>query len=181
MRLLILLLFTSTLSFGQEVLLSENFNDGLPGDWTVETDNSKRKWIHKRYKDFSYMHMSAFGGKDKPGYKVKTTLHTPLFDIEDKECKLRFTFADAYKNGQPINVILSNEKKKPLKSLASNNWDTLVNNENSYDNLEESTPWIPLPKIKQPYHISFVYNSQTEPKKISTTLIQLSEVDVWCE
>lgn len=168
--------------FGQEVILSENFNKGLPDDWSIETDNPKRNWIYKNFRDTHYMHMSAFGGQGKPGYEVKASLHTPLLDLSDKNCKLRFSFADAFKNGQPLRVYVSNEKKNPLGALQSSNWDELVNNTGSYDNHYENTAWIPLPRIQQPYHITFVYQSTNkENKEISTTLIQLGEVDVWCE
>lgn len=183
MRLLLILLFTSSLCLSQEVLLSENFSDGLPEDWTAETTNSQRNWMFKNFRDFNYMQMSAFGGRGKPGYKVKASLQTPLLDISDKECKLKFSFADAYKNGQPLYVSLINAEKKPLKNLNPKDWESLVNNEAKYDNNEESTPWIPLPKIQQAYHISFIYDSQKGGKKSkpATTIIQLSEVDVWCE
>lgn len=182
MRLLFLFLFLSTFVFGQEILISENFEEGIPADWSVETNNPKRNWIHKTFREMNYMHMSAFGGQGKTGFDVKATLHTPLLDISDKNCKLKFAFADAFKNGQPLHVYLSNENKNPLGTLSQDNWKDLVNNNGSYDNNYESTPWIQLPKIQQPYHISFVYNSNQKDKKVlATTLIQLGEVDVWCE
>lgn len=182
MKLLLTLFMLSAFCFGQEVLLSENFSDGLPDDWSIETDNPKRNWIFKSFRETTYMHMSAFGGQGKPGFEVKASLHTPLLDISDKNCKLKFAFADAFKIGQPLKVYLSSEKKKPLNSLPASFWEDLVNNTGSYDNQYESTAWIPLPRIQQPYHITFVYNSKnTHDKKLSTTLIQLGEVDVWCE
>lgn len=182
MKPLLLLLMISSLGFSQEVLLSEKFENGLPDTWTVESDNN-RKWIHKTFRDLSYMHMSAYGGKGKPGYEVKTQLHTPLLQIDDETCKLKFSFADAYMKGQPLSVVLSNERKQMMKKLDAKNWENLVNNKGSYDNKMETTPWIPLPNLNQAYHISFVYNSKPEEgqKKIVTTLIQLNEVDVWCE
>lgn len=181
MKLLtILLLLVAFPLLSQEEVLSEKFENGIPNEWLVKTDNDKRKWFAKSYKDVPYVQMSAFGGKGKSGYKVKTELHSPLLDLQEKSCKLRFTFADAYQNGQPLQVFLTNEKHQLIKSLKDEHWENLVNNAERYDNVYEATPWIILPKVKQPYRICFVYDSQRD-KKLITTIIQLNEVDVWCE
>lgn len=178
--LILLFLILNSFSFAQEEILSENFDNGIPEDWQVNTTNEKRKWYAKSFNDISYVQMSAFGGKGKPGYIVKTELHSPLLDLSEKACKLRFTFADAYQNGQPLKVYLSNEKLNLIRGLNEENWQHLVNNSGKYDNNYETTEWIDLPKINQPYRICFLYDSKSDDE-IITTIIQLNEVDVWCE
>lgn len=164
----------------QNVLLSEDFSNGLPTDWKVTTNNDYRKWQPKSFKNEHYMQMSAFGGKSKPGIEVETKLITPLIDFSEQNCKLKFVFADAFSNGQPLKIMLINESDLPLKLISDNYWGKLVNNPDFYDNLYESTEWIELPQINQPYKIAFIYSSKKQ-NKIITTTIQLSEVDIWCE
>lgn len=164
----------------QNVLLSEDFSNGLPKDWKVTTNNDYRKWQSKSYNNVHYIQMSAFGGKSKPGIEVETKLITPLIDFSDKKCKLKFVFADAFSNGQPLNLMLLNDSDLPLKSISDKYWNKLVNNPDFYDNLYESTDWIELPQINQPYKIAFIYSSKKKDEIITTT-IQLSEVDIWCE
>ena len=180
MKYIIFIFLFSALGYGQEEVLSENFSAGIPSDWKVTSTVEKRGWFAKSYKDFNYIQMSAFGGQGKPGYKVKTELHSPLVETSDKKCKLKFAFADAFQNGQPLKVQLSGENYKPLRGLPDTAWKDLVNNSEKYDNVYEATQWIDLPALNQPYRITFVYDSAQEDK-IVTTLIQLSEVDVWCE
>lgn len=179
LKLILLILAIPLLA--QEEVLSEKFENGIPETWEVKTNNDKRKWYAKSYHDVPYVQMSAFGGKGKPGYKVKTELHSPLLDLQEKTCKLRFSFADAYQNGQPLQVFLTNEKMKPLRNLKEEYWQDLVNNSERYDNAYEATPWIDLPKINQSYRICFTYDSKGEDNNVITTIIQLNEVDVWCE
>ncbi|MDO5656204.1 MAG: hypothetical protein Q4G27_08705 [Flavobacteriaceae bacterium] len=166
--------------WGQDVLISENFENGIPQDWVINSTNKQRNWFAKSFRDVHYVQMSAFGGRGKPGYVVKAELHSPLFEISQKTCKLRFSFADAYQNGQPLQVLLTNEKFLPIRGLNEKYWADLVNNPDKYDNEYEATPWIDLPQINQPCRVSFIYNSKPNDE-IITTIIQLKEVDVWCE
>lgn len=170
----------SSLLFAQEEIISEKFENGIPETWEVKTNNPKRKWYAKSFNNVPYVQMSAFGGRGKEGYKVKTELHSPLLDLSGKTCKIRFAFADAYQNGQPLQVYLVNEDFKPIRALKDENWKGLVNNSGRYDNAYEATPWIELPKVNQPYRITFEYNSEIKDEVVTTT-IQLNEVDVWCE
>lgn len=170
-------IFFSAVSFyGQEVIISENFEQGLPPNWEIHTDNPKRKWYPKSYNDVPYMQMSAFGGKGKKGYHVKTELVGPSLELENKTCKLRFSFADAYQNGQPLSVAVVDHSLNVLHQFDSKLWKNLVNNKGRYDNIYEATDWMLIPNFDHPIRIAFIYDSR---KKI-TTLIQLSEVDVWC-
>ena len=164
----------------QEILLTENFENGIPDDWQLKSSNERRNWFAKTFNDVPYVQMSAFGGKGKPGYKVVAELHSPLMVIDEKTCKLRFSFADAYQNGQPLKVFITNENMQPVKSLNSIYWAEMVNNSGKYDNVYEATDWIQLPKLNQPYRIGFIYDSN-DAENIITTIIQLKEVDVWCE
>lgn len=176
---LLVLLFAFSILQAQEVILAENFENGIPSQWEVKSNQNKRNWYAKTYQNSHYLSMSAFAGKGKPGYDVKAALHTPLLDLTQKKCKLRFALADAYSNGQPLQVYLTSEKFELIKKLNDDYWKDLVNNQGKYDNQYEATEWIPLPQINQAYRISFVYESKQE-NKIVTTIIQLNEVDVWC-
>ncbi|MGI9525830.1 MAG: hypothetical protein ACR2MS_01835 [Weeksellaceae bacterium] len=177
---LFFILCVSTKLFSQEVLLEENFSHGIPTNWSVESTMSSRNWYAKTYKETTYVTMSAFAGKGKQGYEVMAKLHTPLLEIGQKQCKLRFTFADAYGNGQPLQVFLTDEQFNIVKKLDEKAWAHLVNNSGKYDNKYEAVEWIALPRLNKAYRISFVYDSKQEDK-IITTIIQLKEVDVWCE
>ncbi|MXV38601.1 hypothetical protein GO491_07925 [Flavobacteriaceae bacterium Ap0902] len=177
--ILIVLISLGSLN-AQEVMISEKFENGIPDDWEVKTTESKRNWYAKSYKGTHYLSMSGFGGKGKPGYKVSASLYTPLLALGDKSCKLRFSFADAYSNGQPLKVYLTGEEFQLIKKIDDRYWEDLVNNKDKYDNAYEATPWIALPKLSQPYRVSLVYDSENGDN-IITTIIQLNEFDVWCE
>ena len=179
-NLTLLLTLLSCVVNAQDVLLSENFTNGIPSDWVLKSTNERRNWFAKSFNEVNYVQMSAFGGQGKPGYKLKSELHSPLITAEEKNCKLKFSFADAYQNGQPLQVMVSGEQLQPIRTLNAGAWENLVNNSSKYDNVYEATDWIPLPKIKQPYRISFIYDSNGADN-IITTIIQLKEVDIWCE
>ncbi|MBV7441841.1 choice-of-anchor J domain-containing protein [Weeksellaceae bacterium TAE3-ERU29] len=172
-----LLLIFSVFSFAQTIVVQEDFKDGLPDEWEVKTDHKYKKWKAKSYKDYHYITMSAFSGRNKPIEEIKTYLYTPVISKEERGCKLKFSFADAYSNGNPLEVFLVDEDKKLIKSINEKFYVELINNDSKYDNNFESTEWIDLPNVGKDYHIAFRYNSKG---KISTT-IQLDAVDIWCE
>ena len=172
-----LLLILPAFIFAQKIVIQEDFKDRLPKEWEVKTDHKYKKWKAKSYKDYHYITMSAFSGKNKPIEEIKTYLYTPIISKEEKGCKLKFSFADAYSNGNPLEVFLVDKDKRLIKSINSSFYADLVNNKGRYDNKFEATQWIPLPDLGKDYSIAFRYNSN---KKISTT-IQLNAVDIWCE
>ena len=176
-KLTLLSILISISGFAQKIVVQEDFKAGLPNEWKVETNHKYKKWKAKSYKDYHYITMSAFSGKNKPIEDIETYLYTPIITKEEQGCKLKFSFADAYGNGNPLEVFLVDENKKLIKSINSKFYIDLVNNDGRYDNNFESTEWIDLPNIGKDYHIAFRYNSNG---KISTT-IQLNAVDIWCE
>ncbi len=164
---------------GQEVVLSVKFKDEIPKEWNISSTNPKKTWQAKSYKDNYYLQMNAWAGKGNPGYKVKAILTSPLISkIDSTQCKLKFSFADAFANGQPLQISITDEKGKKLEMLDSQYWKPLLNNTDFYDNVYEETEWIPLPQIAQPYKLNFIYDS--DEGRITTT-IQLSQIDVWCQ
>lgn len=163
--------------YGQNIILQEDFSQGMPSGWEVQSTHKYKQWKAKNYKEFYYISMSAFSGKGKPIKKLKTELITPVISDRQEQCKLKFSFADAYSNGQPLSVFLVDKKGKSIEEIPPENFEKLVNNSSRYDNNFEETPWISLPKTKQDYKIMFVYNSAGA---VSTT-IQLNSVDVWCK
>lgn len=175
--LFVLLVFAiSGVLTAQQVLLSEDFAHGLPDSWTVDTDG-KRAWEFKTYRDATYMLMSAYDGKGKKGLKVKTALYSPLLDLSGKECSLRFAMANAFANGQPLRILLYTAEKKPSLEFAKSHFESLIDNPDFYNNIYQSSPWIPLPQQRESMHLAFVYDT----KKVSaTTTLQIAEVDVWC-
>ncbi|MCK0199811.1 choice-of-anchor J domain-containing protein [Ornithobacterium rhinotracheale] len=172
-----LLMIAGTMGlYAQKIVIQEDFSGGLPETWQVDSNHKYRKWKHKNYKDFHYMNMSAFSGKGKPTAKLKTNLYTPIISAEEKGCKLMFSLANAYSNGNPLEVFIVDKNNHLVKSIDSKFYAPLVDNEGRYNNDFKQTPWIELPELNKDYKINFRYNSKGD---ISST-IQLSEVDVWC-
>lgn len=164
------------MSYSQTIVISENFRNGIPQEWEVTTSNPKRSWKAKKYKSNYYISMSAFNGRDKQPLLVKSSFFSPILKDSLNRCKLKFSFADAYSNGQPLSIYITDSEKNIVKKINSEYFEKYVNNNHRYDNNFEASPWIPLPELNIPYRIEFRYTSQG---KISTT-IQLNEVDVWC-
>ncbi len=178
-KLTLLCCITPPLVQGQEVVLSMSFKGEIPKEWRISSTNPKKTWQAKSYKENYYLQMNAWAGKGNPGYKVKAILTSPLISkIDSTQCKLKFSFADAFANGQPLQISITDERGKKIEMLDSQYWEALVNNTDFYDNVYEETKWIPLPQIAQPYKLNFIYDS--DKGKITTT-IQLSQIDVWCQ
>lgn len=176
-RILFILILSPIFAFSQKIVIQENFEKGLPPSWQVESTHKYKKWKYKQYKNFHYITMSAFSGKNKPVDNIKTALYTPLISKEEKGCKLRFSFADAFSNGNPLELFIVDENNQLIKSIATQHYEHFIDNPSRYDNQFQSTPWIELPVLSKDYKIMFRYNS----KGNITTTIQLAEVDVWCQ
>lgn len=161
---------------GQKIVIQEDFSSGLPETWQVDTDHKYRKWKYKNYKDYHYMNMSAFSGKGKPVANLKTNLYSPIISAEEKGCKLMFSFANAYSNGNPLEVFIVDKNNRLVKSIDSKYFAQFIDNEGRYNNDFKQTQWIDLPELNRDFKVNFRYNSKGS---ISST-IQLSEVDVFC-
>lgn len=183
MKLANKIIFLSLLFFfikfvpAQTVIISENFKNGIPKAWEVSSTNPYRTWEAKNYRDFHYVNISAFGGRNKPAVDVVSSLYTPEISDSLQACKLKFSLADAYSNGQPLSVYITDNEKNILKKIPEKHFASFINNPGKYDNRYDVTSWINLPKLEIPYKIEFRYTSN---KEVSTT-IQLNEVDVWCQ
>lgn len=172
-----LIFFPINYAIAQTAFISEDFKNGIPRDWAVVSNNSYRTWQAKKFKTFHYINISAFGGKNKPAIDVISSLYTPVINDSLQGCKLKFSLADAYSNGQPLSIYITDANKNIVKKIPDEYFADFINNPKTYDNHYDATPWIDLPKLKIPYRIEFRYTSN---KKISTT-IQISEVDIWCQ
>ncbi len=158
----------------------ENF-EGESIQWIQKVEAADRTWELDKQEENHFMNLSAFRSNNTP-ISLRTWLISPLLNFNEMTEKVcSFKIADAYQNGNPLHVYISNDydgKKCPSNytwsEIGQENMEKLINNSGVYDNLFEWSGNISLEEFKGKGVIAFVYQSEST---ISTTL-QLDDIVV---
>ncbi len=161
----------------------EEFNAGIPADWTTVATTGTSVWEPNDFGGVFYVDMSAFQGSGNPIEDVVTWLITPSIDMDAQDGESMTIFmADAFQNGNPLKIFFStdydgtgNPNDFTWTQIGADETAGLINNGGFFDNVYEESDAIDLSGVSGNAHIAFVYDSAGGT--ISTTL-QLDRVEI---
>ncbi len=165
------------------VFFEEEFNNGIPANWTTIATTGTRLWEGDDFGGVFYAEISAFNGSGNPILDLETWLITPSIDFDAQTGEaIRIRLADAFENGNPLKAFYSTDYSgsgDPTTAtwieIGANTLPSLINNGGFFDNVYEESDDIDLSMVTGTGYIAFVYDSAGGA--ISTTL-QLDRVQI---
>jgi len=163
------------------VVFSEDFSSGL-NNWDVINTTGSNSWYASSYDGTSYVRASAYVNSTTIDDMISWLISPSIdFDAQENE-QLILQIADAFSNGQPLQLYYSNDYttgSNPDDStwieIDSSAIEALAVNDDFFDNNYETTGLIDLSSITGDAVIAVVYDSNNGT--ISST-IDLSDVKI---
>lgn len=162
------------------VVFSEDFSNGL-NDWEVTNTTGSNSWYASNYDGTYYVRASGYSSGDIDN--MVSWLISPSIDFDAQENEqLILQIADAYNNGQPLQLYYSNDYTSGSNpddvtwtTIDSSAIAALAVNDGYFDNNYDTTGLIDLSSISGNAVIALVYDSNNGT--ISST-IDLGDVKI---